>query len=263
MNLSSIEAIARAYRQDGFAIVPGVLCPEQTQPLLKAIEAIQSSLSELPEEQLALLVMERDLPAVKRAGLAPREVGDAIFIIGEPPAFDYRFAEWLLSPLLIELVRQLLQWRDIRYHLSNVTMKRLQVGSGIAWHRDYPNSYICPADSSFLRLMICLDGMSAENGATEFIPGSHRLSDSEAATANAAQDAAGAKVRAVTAHCPPGSLVFIHPKVVHGGPPNASNGHRRNLIVQWGRGAALNCSQPEILGGYSIDAIQAWVAKQR
>lgn len=256
-----IAEVIEAYWRDGFAVLPDMLPAQHIQRLLGMIETIQSSLPTMSAKQLAQLVLERDLPAAKRGGLAAEHTGDAIFIIGEPPAFDYRFAELLLFPPLIEMLRQLLRQQDIRYHLSNVTMKRRQVGSGIAWHRDFPNRYICPADSSFLRLMICLDGMSAENGATEFIPGSHLLSDSEAASANATQDAKSTETRKVSVSCPPGSIVFIHPKVVHGGPPNASGRHRRNLVAQWGCNAALHGK--EILSGYSVAALQAWIAQQR
>lgn len=261
MHHGLINGAIEAYRRNGFAMLPSVFPPHHIQCLLEMIEAIQASLPTLTAEQCARLILERDLPATKRNGLAAELTGDAIFIIGEPPAFDYRFAELMLYAPLIGMIQHLLQCQDVRYHLSNVTMKRGQVGSGIAWHRDFPNRYICPADSSFLRVMICLDGMDSESGATEFIPGSHLLSDSEAESASAAHDACSAGARKVSANCPPGSLVFIHPKVVHGGPPNTSERHRRNLVVQWGRGAVLKGE--EILSGYSIDEIQTWIAQQR
>lgn len=261
MHHALINGAIEAYRRNGFAMLPSVFPPQYIQCLLEMIEAIQASLPTLTAEQCARLILERDLPATKRNGLPAELTGDAIFIIGEPPAFDYRFAEMLLFTPLIEMIQHLLQCQDIRYHLSNVTMKRGQVGSGITWHRDFPNRYICPADSSFLRLMICLDGMDSENGATEFIPGSHLLSDSEAEHANAAQEVSKVGARKVSIDCPPGSLVFIHPKVVHGGPPNTSSRHRRNLVVQWGRDAALKGE--EILSGYSVGQIQAWIAQKR
>lgn len=261
MDQTSVKRAVEAYRRNGFAMLPSAFPPQHIQCLLEMIEAIQASLPTLTAEQCARLIMERDLPAAKRNGLTAELTGDAIFIIGEPPAFDYRFAELMLYAPLIGMIQQLLQCQDVRYHLSNVTMKRGQVGSGIAWHRDFPNRYICPADASFLRLMVCLDGMDSENGATEFVPGSHLLSDSEAARANAAHDASNALARKVSVSCPPGSLVFIHPKVVHGGPPNTSERHRRNLVMQWGRGAALKGE--ETLSGYSVDEVQAWIAQQR
>ena len=261
MHQASIKETVEAYNRNGFAMLPCVFPHQHIQCLLDMIEAIQASLPTLTAEKCARLIMERDLPAAKRNGLTAEVTNDAIFIIGEPPAFDYRFAELMLYVPLIGMIQHLLQCQDIRYHLSNVTMKRSQIGSGIAWHRDFPNRYICPEDSSFLRLMICLDGMNSENGATEFIPGSHLLSDSEAARANAAQDASNAEARTVSANCPPGSLVFIHPKVVHGGPPNTSERHRRNLVVQWGRGGELKGE--EILSGYRVDEIQTWIAQQR
>lgn len=94
------------------------------------------------------------------------------------------------------------------------------VGSGIAWHRDAANRYMPTARAAFVRAMICLDGMDAANGGTAFRPGSH-LAAPEGAE--------------VVERCPPGAIVLIHPRVLHGGAPNRSARPRRNLIVQWGR----------------------------
>jgi hypothetical protein len=65
-----------------------------------------------------------------------------------------------------------------------------------------------------------------------------------------------------TAICPPGSVVAIHPKVVHGGPPNGSLRQRRNLIIQWGRAddpIATSAEGPETLTGLSVEQIEEWL----
>jgi len=224
-----------AYQRDGFIVLPEFISRNRVAEMAAAIENIQAHHSELPLELRKKLVLERDLPAKRRGGIPSQAAGDAIFIIGDLPAFDVRFATWLVEPSLIQLVQALLGTEEICYHFSNVTMKRERVGSGISWHRDFPNQYICPANSSFLRLMICLDGMDIENGATQFIQGSHQLTDIEARQADSKEEADKADGMIQTAICLPGSLVFISPKSLHGGPPNTSNRHRRNVIVQWGR----------------------------
>lgn len=229
----SFAALQSSYREAGYAILPAALNSTIAADAVARIEAIQAETGRHPPALAAKLVLERDLPAQKRGGIPAEATGDAIFIIGDPVAFDPGLMPLLLHPLALQIVRHLLGHDDIRHHLSNVTMKRPGIGSGISWHRDYPNRYICPARSSFLRVMFCLDGMSAEGGATSFIPGSHHLSDEAARGAHAATEA-GTQT-GTTIECPPGSLVFIHPKVLHGGAPNHTPLHRRNLIVQWGR----------------------------
>jgi phytanoyl-CoA hydroxylase len=259
-HLSYLKA---GFDQRGYAIAPGLQPSALTIEMIALVENIQSGIAALSPQQLNLLVLGRDLPASKRAGIPPDDVGDAIFILGDPPAFHPRFAAAIVDPAVVDLARQLLGTQDIRYHFSNVTMKRERVGSGISWHRDYPNSYMCPAASSFVRLMICLDGMDETNGATQFVVGSHQLSDA-GAKVGVSRDA-GEHPEAVieTAICPPGSVVAIHPKVVHGGPPNSSSRPRRNLVIQWGRAddpIATNAEGPETLTGFSVEPIKDWLA---
>jgi hypothetical protein len=244
MHLTEPDDLVQRYAQDGYAILPSVFTPERLRPLQQILDRIQAAPVSPPEVQDDRLV---------------RESSCAIFIIGEPASFDARVAEWLILPELIEPVRRLLRCQDIRLHLSNITTQHPGSGRAIAWHRDYPNRYICPPDSSFLRVMLCLDGMDEENGATRFILGSHRLSDQEA-TSSKASEGAEHREPVVAACCPSGSLVFIHPKVIHGGQANTSQRPRRNLIVQWGRGSEL--SGTESLSGFSVDDIRGWIAER-
>jgi hypothetical protein len=256
-----LDSLSADYAQRGYAIAPAV-SSELTAEVIALIETIQSGIAGFSPRQLERLVFERDLPASKRGGIAADDVGDAIFILGDPPTFDRRFAAAIVDPSVVMVAQCLLGTPDIRYHFSNITMKRERVGSGISWHRDYPNAYICPATSSFVRLMICLDGMDADNGATRFVVGSHQLADTDAkaSVSHEAAEQSGAVIE--TAICPPGSVVAIHPKVVHGGPPNASLRPRRNLVVQWGRAddPVCVCAEGlETLTGFSVVQIREWL----
>jgi len=175
-----IEEARQRYHKNGFGIIQKGVSDGNVELAIRVIEDIQSMVNDLPPGAREKLVMERDLPARKRGGIEPCETGNAIFIINDLPEVLPELAALLIDPQLIEIVRLFLETEDIRYHFSNVTMKRGRVGSGISWHRDFPNQHICPARSSFLRLMICLDGMDAGNGATQFVAGSHLISDEEA-----------------------------------------------------------------------------------
>lgn len=229
MGARMAEMVA-SYAARGYAVSTALLAPRLGRAAIAAIERIQQNPAALPPNLTENLVFERTLSAHKRNGIPADATGDAIFIIGNLPAFDPAFVACLIAPRLLALVRALLGSDDIRYHFSNVTMKRPLVGSGIGWHRDFPNRYICPQRPSFLRLMICLDGMDAENGATTFALGSHLLADRP--DADAADAERSPQMRAI---CPPGSVVAIHPRVAHGGTPNPTARQRRNIVVQWGR----------------------------
>jgi phytanoyl-CoA hydroxylase len=260
-----MEDAARDFHGQGFAVVPPFLDPARLQAAAERIEAIRREAPVLPEPLRRRLLFERELPAAKRQGIAPEATGDALFLLGDPPAFDPLFATLVADPGLVELARHLLGTREIRHHFSNVTMKSARVGSGIAWHRDFPNAYLCPKGSSFLRLMICLDGMDAENGATRFVVDSHRISDDEARHAVAARAAESPEARIAAAHVLPGAVVAIHPKSVHGGPPNASPRPRRNLVIQWGRAddpVEIPEGIDETLAGFSTSQIEEHLASR-
>lgn len=138
----------------------------------------------------------------------------------------------------------------------NVTIKNPRFGRSIAWHRDYPNGYFCNKDSSFIRLMICLDGMSTASGATCFDAGSHGISDQEAQQQKANGNWPGPDpAKTITLQCDPGQIVAIHPKVLHGGGMNTGTGMRRNVILQIGRPGAETVTQAtESLTGIVIGA---------
>jgi len=136
-------------------------------------------------------------------------------------------------------------------HFINVTIKQPRFGRAIGWHRDYPNTAYCTAQSDFLRLMLCLDGMAADSGATRFLPASHGISDAQAASDKdhgtwprpAADDG-------ICLACAPGQLVAIHPKVLHGGGMNTSERPRRNIVIQVGKAsAALTTDDRDLLTG--------------
>lgn len=257
MGHATDDNLAAAYAEKGYAILPAAFGPETCAAAIDAIEGVQRRADSLPREVATkLLVFERDLPAAKRNGVPPEATGNAIFIIGDPPSLDRRFAALALDEAILAPVRRLLGTAAISLHFSNVTMKRGRIGSGISWHRDFPNKFICPAAPSFLRVMLCLDGMDGENGATRFRPGSHRA----AAAAVAPRDQAGP---IKDAFCPPGSLVFIHPLVLHDGPPNAAARHRRNVVMQWGRADDPPAASPEAretLTDFAPEDIRAWLA---
>jgi phytanoyl-CoA hydroxylase len=264
-----ISEVVASYDAQGYAVMPALLDAKMGDAAIAAIEVIQQGIATLSPALTKKLVFERALPARKRNGMPPDATGDAIFIIGDLPAFDPAFVACLLEPHLLAVVRALLGTDDIRYHFSNVTMKRPHVGSGISWHRDYPNRYICPAGPSFLRLMICLDGMDAANGATTFAVGSHLIperptEDTAAQMASAARSAE--QLPLVGVICPPGSVVAIHPRIVHGGANNQTARHRRNIVVQWGRAddpVTPPADGEESLCGFSPAEMAQWQSAQK
>ena len=192
----------------------------------------------------------RDLSAARRGGTAASVVGDAIFILGDPAAFDDAFLRLLDAPGVVGPVRGALGTTALAAHFMNVTIKHPRWGRALGWHRDYPNGYACPAASRFVRVMLCLDGMDEASGATTFVPGSHRIDD-VAARSEAGARAPPSPGDVVAVRCAPGDLVLIHPKVLHGGGMNTSERPRRNVVLQAGDATAplLDPPKGEVITG--------------
>ncbi len=233
-----------AFRRDGFGTVRAAVSPAAVAGLVAAVERIQAGVADLSSDLRDRLTLERDLPADRRGGMAACAVGDAIFILGDPAAFDEAFLRLLDAPGIVGPVREALGTTAIAAHFMNVTIKHPRWGRALGWHRDYPNGYACPAASRFVRVMLCLDGMDESSGATTFVPGSHCIDDA------AARERAGAAASpppgdVVAVRCAPGDLVLIHPKVLHGGGMNTSVRLRRNVVLQAGDAGAPLLDTPK------------------
>lgn len=216
------------YQAEGFAIHQPLLDEDQLTAVREAIEALHRRALDGERELAGQCVFEKDLPAAKRGGRAVDSSENAVFILSDPSRFDPSFLAIFAQPPLIRLVKQALQADEVELHFANITTKSPAIGSGISWHRDFPNKYICPETPHMLRTMICIDGMDEDNGATHFVAGTH-LDNMPAS------DVSPGDARIVTAVCPPGAVVAIHPLVLHGGSPNFSSKWRRNIVIQWGR----------------------------
>ena len=230
------------YEAQGFAVLPGFVDEAWAEALCSAVDAVQRNVANLNDTERARLVFERDLSVKGRGGIAAEAVGDALFILGEPEAFDPLFLRLLTWPPLVQAAQHALGTDAVVGHFMNVTIKHPRFGRAIGWHRDFPNTYICPEGSDFLRLMLCLDGMDVETGATGFVPGTHRVSDEAAREAKQDENAHGTSVpdpdTVQTVVCRRGDLVLIHPKVLHGGGMNTGARPRRNVVMQIGHASA-------------------------
>ena len=215
------------YRDDGFAVVTDAVSPAQIVTLVAAIERIQGNVASLPSSLREHLVFERDLSSERRGHALASPVGDAVFIIGDPPRFDAAFSDLLRSPALRSVAEAALETSELVTHFMNVTIKHPCFGRSIAWHRDHPNKYICPVQPRCVRLMLCLDGMDDDSGATTFVAGSHLFEGDVPSDARPG-------TRQCVVRCNPGDLIVIHPKVLHGGSGNSSARWLRNVVVQVG-----------------------------
>lgn len=244
----------KTFKNQGFIVWPKPINENLLKNLTESVAYIQKKAKSFNSELSELFLYEKDLSSNNRSGVSGSQMGDSIFIIGDPARFDSIFMKVLQDSELIAAATSLLDESEVITHFMNVTIKNPQFGRSIAWHRDYPNSFFCNKESSFIRLMICLDGMSATNGATCFDIGSHKISDHEAEQqkTNAAWPCPRPE-SSIALHCKPGQIVAIDPKVLHGGGMNTGRNMRRNIILQVGKiGAEKTAEVKETLTDFIL-----------
>ncbi len=239
-----------SYDVDGYCVRRRLILPQVVGAAARAVDAIERIYPTMSTELCENIVSVAELPDGR---FDPRQLPlrkDVPFIIGDPPSFSPEFLPILTARSLWSLAAALLNTDSPVYHFSNVTIKPPHFGPRMSWHRDFPNRYICPQTSRFLRALIALDDTDQENGCPEVVAGSHLISDDEVRAGRGATAPADGAVVAVD--CRRGDVIFLHPKCLHGGGPNRSIRTRRVMVVQFGPAdAPLVTSNVETYTGWT------------
>ncbi len=94
--------------------------------------------------------------------------------------------------------------------------------------------YLKHSTSNLITALLCLDDMSAANGATFVLPGTHRIAHEDVLDADVDLPEDGLPdVPRVMVECPGGSAVLFHVNIIHGGGANRAQVPRRNLVGIW------------------------------
>ena len=227
------EAQLRAYEQDGFLVLPGVLDADEVEALRR--------------EALAL---EHD-PAVREGEEVIREPGGkalrSIFRVHE---LGRLMAELPRDPRLRDVARQILG-SEVYIHQSRVNMKPALDGKEFYWHSDFETWHVedgMPAMRA-LSCSVLLTDNTAFNGPLTLIPGSHRqfvacvgeTPEDHYRTSLRRQEvgvpdpvslrllAEKGGLRAITA--PAGSVVFFDCNTLHSSGGNLSPWPRSNVFM--------------------------------
>jgi len=159
------------------------------------------------------------------------------FIIGDLIGLEPRFARFISQQSIWERVAELFDCApcDLLFHFANLTRKPGETGPAIGWHRDEGNTYFASEDGRTVRLLIPLQFMSARNGGTAVVPGSHLNGDTVTDTA-------------LCPDVPVGSCLALHSATLHGGTANRSGLERDVIVLQFGlRSSVLRCTAAETL----------------
>ncbi len=210
MTLRAILDDQRAeLRRDGVTVVPGALGPAELDDLRRGLEA-------------ALKVARADGQVLFRQGVDPNDSSIRVLqLLGRHPSFerlvDHPVARALVGALLGD-----------SYLLSSLSANISLPGSeSMGLHNDLmavlPEPWLAPYGAN---LFICLDDMDEENGATRYIPGSHRYTTSEPAA-----DLGLEATRPLVA--PAGSIVAVDGRLWHTSGANRSADRPRRVLISF------------------------------
>ena len=214
------------FASDGYLVIPELIC-EQEQAFTRALvtELVDRYRGGDPtaiSAGVTISEVSRQHPQ-RNPGIQPDHWKREPFIIGDLLALEPRFARLLSLESIWTCVGELLECAssDLLFHFCNLTRKPSEVGPAIGWHRDADNKYFASHDGRTLRLLIPLQIMSARNGGTAVIPGSHIQTDAPVETA-------------LYPDVAPGACLALHSATLHGGSPNRSEQERDVIVIQFG-----------------------------
>ena len=179
------EAWRKAYQENGFVVVEDLLDPAIFSIIREELTRIIENLECLPPSLKGKIFFERE--HVKNntqyyAGLlTPEECGLAVRQIMDLALFDDSFKDLICYPPMLDVLETLFDSSEFSFNYLIGRPKAARVGNGISnghFHRDTPFEEFTSVNTVIV--IMCLNDMMAENGGTQFIRGSHHISDEEA-----------------------------------------------------------------------------------
>jgi hypothetical protein len=240
------ELWRKAYLEDGYIIVCDLLDSDTLLKLREAMGKITNNPESLPPSLKDKLFFEREHVknnASKYSDLTPEQCGNSVREISDLPLFNSLFAQLICYEPLLDVLEALFQSDEFSFYLQIGHPKAARVGNGLLhFHRDCANEDFTSADT--ITTILCLDEMTAENGATVFVPKSHEVSDEEAMKPRwrTVEESELSPDNLVKAICPAGSGIFFSSKIIHGTGHNRSDYSRRTVLMGWAGADALPVS---------------------
>ena len=234
------EIWKQAYQADGFIVVPGLLNQATLSALYNGLVKIVENRDNLTPTLLEKLFLERDHvrnnPQYYAGILTPEECGDAVRQIEDLALFDNSFVKLIRYTPMLDVLEAIFGSPEFRFNYLIARPKAARVGKGISdghFHRDTPFEEFTSVNTAIV--IMCLNDMTGENGATEFIRGSHQVSDEEAKKPYW-RDVEAGKLNLeerVVVCCSAGTGIFFNTKILHAAGHNRSDRPRHAILSEW------------------------------
>ncbi|CAN5780657.1 hypothetical protein BH24ACI1_BH24ACI1_18130 [soil metagenome] len=237
---NEFDVLKRNFDENGFVIVENLLDTATLENLRVGLENITNNVNSVSPNLAGKLFFEREHiknnPQYYQGIITAEECGDNVRQIEDLPLFDSFFADSIYYPRLLDVLEVLFESPEFSFTMMLARPKAARVGNGIGngnFHRDTPFEDFTEANT--IVSILCLDEMAGENGGTQFVRGSHKISDEEARreTWRDVETAKLSPAEIVTARCPAGSAIFFDTKVLHAAGHNRSPYPRRTIQIEW------------------------------
>ncbi|MFI1164453.1 phytanoyl-CoA dioxygenase family protein [Streptomyces sp. NPDC020801] len=219
------QSQVRFYRENGYCVVEGIF----DNGVLDKARGIVDDLLSSP-----------DLSGVAEA---EPEDGTKARRIWAPTARDRVFSELAEDSRLLDAISQLIG-EDIVLQYSKLNVKPPQVGSVVDWHQDF--AYYPHSNTDLVAALIYLDDATRENACLRVAAGSHRnglLSHERdgyfGGKISSLENVGVDESTVVDCEGRAGTVVFLHPLVVHSSEKNLSDLYRRVFIPAYRAADAL------------------------
>lgn len=191
-------------------------------------------------KELAVFSLELDM-AIQRSHFENEayleEDGASVFLVGDLSRCSSYWADLKNFKPVTDWAFDFLEDETFELEFIQALIKHPKANRKVNWHRDFPNKAIPRADSRSVRILLCLDSQTEENGGIRIIKNSHLVSDQEARQHRPSKEKNWSKEDEFTLACPAGSLIALHSKIVHGGRENLSVNPRRVITFSWSHSA--------------------------
>lgn len=233
-------ALKRDFDENGFVIVENLLDAATLENLRVALEKITNNVNSVSPNLAGKFFFEREHiknnPQYYEGILTAEECGDSVRQIDDLPLFDSAFADLICYPRLLDVLEVLFASSEFSFNMMIARPKDARVGNGISngnFHRDTPFEDFTEANT--IVAILCLDDMAGENGGTQLIRASHKVSDEEAQKEiwREVEKDKFSPEEIVTARCPAGAGILFDTKVLHAAGHNRSPYPRRTIQTEW------------------------------
>lgn len=247
--INKLDASKNDFQENGFVIIENLLDEATLEKLRLSLGKITNAPNAVSTELAGKLFFERqhvkNNPQWYENILTLDECGESVRQIADLPLFDAAFADLICYPPMLNVLESLFESPEYSFTMMIARPKAARVGNGISngnFHRDTPFEDFTEVNT--IVSILCLDDMTGENGGTQFIRGSHKISNEEAAKEiwrNVERDRFSPE-EIVTAACPAGSAIFFDTKVLHAAGHNRSPHSRQTVQIEWAGADSLPIS---------------------